>query len=290
MLRIVVLLIVAATIAVSASAQISLVDDLGRNVTLASPAKRIISLAPSITETLFAIGAGGRIAGVTDFCNHPAEAAIKQRVGGVINPNIETIVSLKPDLIILSMEGNVRDDFTKLVEFGIPVMVSNPRNLDGIYHSISQLGVLTGRIQEAEALVSSLRERATVVATQAAARQKRSLLMFVSLEPVIVAGSGTFIAELIALAGGRNAAADAPSTYPLYSREAVLKDNPDVLIFLADVLSSPAGLTDRYPEWSSLKALRRKQVHTINADIVSRPGPRAVEALEILFTLIHKNH
>ncbi len=290
LLRIVFLVFAAVATALQSFAQISLVDDLGRNVSLATPAKRIVSLAPSMTETLFAIGAGGQIAGVTDYCNYPGEATRKQRVGGVINPSIETIVSLKPDLIVLSMEGNVRDDFTKLTEFGIPVMVSNPRNLDGIYRSISQLGMLTGRTGQAETLVTSLRTRANAVTRKASSLPKRSLLMFVSLEPIIVAGSGTFIAELIALAGGRNTAVHAPSTYPLYSREAVLKDNPDLLIFLADVLSSPAGLAGKYPEWLSLKALRSNQVHTINADIVSRPGPRAVEALETLFTLIHNTH
>lgn len=288
-MRILIVVIAGLTAAVQAFAQISLIDDLGRRVTLAAPAKRIVSLAPSITETLFAIGAGGQIAGVTDYCNYPEEATRKPHVGGVINPSIETVIGLKPDLILLSMEGNMRDDFAKLTAFGIPVVVSNPRTLEGIYRSISHLGIVTGRTEQAKTLVSSLRSRASAVLRKASALPKRSLLLFVALEPIVVVGNGTFIAELLESAGGINTAAQAPSSYPLYSREAVLKDNPDLLIFLSDVLSSPAGLAGRYPEWSSLKALRHKQVYTINADIVSRPGPRAVEALETLFTLIHNS-
>ncbi|MBX2990719.1 MAG: cobalamin-binding protein [Bacteroidetes bacterium] len=274
-------------IASSSFSQVSIIDDLQRTVILRSPAQRIVSLAPSITETLFAVGAGDQIVGVTDYCNYPAEAKTKQRVGGVINPNIETIISLKPDLIVLSMEGNVREDFNKLTGFGIPVFVTNPRSLDGIYTSISQLGTLTGRAAQAMTVVHSLKTRADSIVLAASASKRHTVLLFVSLQPVIVVGQGTFLAELISLAGGVNTAAKASSTYPAYSREAVLKDNPDVLIFLSDVLSDPAGLIHLYPEWSTLNAYRQKKIFRIDSDIVSRPGPRAIEGLEALHKLIH---
>lgn len=270
--------------------QIRVVDDLQRTVVLSSPAQRIVSLAPSITETLFAVGAGDQIVGVTDYCNYPAQAKTKQRVGGVINPNIETIISLKPDLIVLSMEGNVREDFNKLTGFGIPVFVTNPRSLDGIYTSISQLGILAGRAVQALRLVHSLNMRADSIVLAASTSRGRTVLLFVSLQPIIVVGQGTFLAELIKLAGGVNTAAKASSTYPAYSREAVLKDNPDVLIFLSDVLSDPASLTDLYPEWSTVNAYRQKRIFKIDSDIVSRPGPRAIEGLEALHNLIHQGH
>ena len=267
--------------------QITLVDDLHRTVSLPTSAQRIVSLAPSITETLFAIGAGNQIVGVTDYCNYPPEAKMKQRVGGIINPNIETIVGLKPDLIVLSMEGNVREDFNKLTSFGIPVFVTNPRNLNGIYKSIEQLGTLTGKTENAQQLVHWLQSRTDSIAKMVAQVKKRAVLFFVSLQPIIVVGKNTFLAELIELAGGINTASKATSTYPTYSREAVLKDNPDVLIFMSDVLSNPTDLVKLYPEWSKLKAFRQKKIFGIDADIVTRPGPRAVDGLEALYKLIH---
>ena len=272
---------------VFAQHRISVTDDLTRDVTLAQPAKRIVSLAPSITETLFAIDAGSQVIGVTDYCNYPVQAKSKRCVGGVINPNIETIVSLKPDLIVLSMEGNVRDDFNKLKSLGVPVFVTNPRDLKGIYRSIDQLGVLTGKGAKAMQLIRSLHVRADFVAKQAAAGQGSSVLVFVSLQPIMVVGKNTFLAELITLAGGANTAVKASSTYPTYSREAVLKDNPDVLIFMSDVLTNPSDLVAHYPEWSTLKAFQTNRIFSVDPDIVSRPGPRAVDGLEALYTLIH---
>ena len=269
-----------------AFSQISFVDDLNRTVTLSSPAKRIVSLAPSITETLFAIGAGNSVVGVTDYCNYPPEAKTKQRVGGVVNPSIETIVSLKPDLIVLSMEGNVREDFKKITSFGIPVFVTNPRNLQGIYTSIEQLGTLTGRKETADRLVKSLRSRADSVHAIVVKGKRRSVLVFVSLQPIIVVGQNTFFAELIELAGGMNAVKKGASTYPTYSREAVLKSNPDVLIFMSDILANPANLVTLFPEWTKLNAYRHKRIFRIDADIVSRPGPRAVDGIETLHDLL----
>lgn len=273
--------------AFTAAAEIRVVDDLQRTVSLPAPAQRVVSLAPSITETLFAIGAGEQVVGVTDYCNYPPEARHKQRVGGIINPSIETIVSLKPDLILLSMEGNVRTDFEKLTALGVSVFVTNPRTLEGIYLSILRVGQLVGRADSAGRLVHFLRVRADEIRQKAQHATRRSVLLFVSLQPIIVAGTGTFLAELISQAGGENAAAGASSHYPSYSREAVLKDDPDVLIFLSSIGGSNAELARLYPEWSKLKAFRRGAVYHVNADVVSRPGPRAVDALDTLFTILH---
>jgi iron complex transport system substrate-binding protein len=273
--------------ALPAGAEIRVVDDLQRTVSLPAPARRVVSLAPSITETLFALGAGDQVVGVTDYCNFPPEAQQKHRVGGIVNPSIETIVRLKPDLILLSVEGNVRTDFEKLTMLGASVFVTNPRTLEGIYSSILRVGQLVGKEDSAARLVRTLRKRADSIRKNAKHEARPSVLLFVSLQPVIVAGPGTFLAELIAYAGGENAAARAPSHYSAYSREAVLKDDPDVLIFLSDIGGSNDELVRLYPEWSNLKAFRRGAVYRVNADIVSRPGPRAVDALDTLFTILH---
>ncbi len=273
----------------STVAQISLNDDLARVISLTSTPTRIISLAPSITETLFSVGAGKQVAGVTDYCNYPAEARQKPHVGGVINPSIETIISLAPDLIILSMEGNVREDFAKLVSLGIPVFVTNPRNLSGIYKSISDLGRLTGHSARAETLVTALKARERTIAAPMHLRVEQKVMLIVSLQPLIVAGSRTFIAELMELAGGLNIARTSPGTYPTYSRESVVAENPDVIIAMSDAVKSTAELLEAYPEWAQLSAVKNQKVFRIDSDIISRPGPRALEGLEALHSMISFN-
>jgi iron complex transport system substrate-binding protein len=271
----------------SAVAQISLTDDIGRTVTLPQRPERIVSLAPSITETLFAIGAGEQVAGVTDYCTYPEEARKKPRVGGMVNPSIETIVDLRPDLIILSMEGNLRDDFRKLTELGAPVFVSNPRTLHGIYASISALGLLTGREKESARVVAGMQERERHVTAPMRVRIEPSVLLIVSLQPLMVAGRGTFLAELLSMAGGRNLAGTSPSTYPQFSREAVVEGDPDVLLVLSDAGGKENDIADTYPEWRRLKAVRTGRVYRVDSDLLSRPGPRAAEALELIARLLH---
>ncbi|HMK39026.1 MAG TPA: cobalamin-binding protein [Bacteroidota bacterium] len=268
-------------------AQISVVDDIQRTVTLARPAVRIVSLAPSITECLFALGAGDQVKGVTDFCNYPPEARGKTHVGGMINPSIEAVVGLEPDLVVLSMEGNVREDFRRLTSFGTPVFVSNPRTLEGIYSSLRALGALTGRADSARHLVARLQSREDAVRSAARGALPVRVLLLVSLQPLMCAGGNTFIDELIRTAGGTNLAARARGTYPAYSRESVIADDPDVIIVTSDILSAVAALKEMFPEWGTVGAVRNDRVFSLDADLVSRPGPRALDALETLFHLLH---
>jgi iron complex transport system substrate-binding protein len=266
--------------------QIAVTDDLQRIITLPAPAKQVVSLAPSITETLFAIDAGDQVAGVTDYCNYPPKAKTKHRVGGVINPSIETIISLKPDLIIVSMEGNVREDFNTLVDLGVPVFVTNPRTFEGIHKSIRDIGALTGRREQAARLVWSMRKREDSIKAFSKEEKKKTLCI-VSLQPLIVVGSKTFLSELLDLAGARNVAGSMPSTYPAISREAVIKQNPEVIIVMSDAVSNTEDLVSHYPEWKQLDAVRDARVFRIDSDLVSRPGPRAIDALATLFHLLH---
>ena len=268
-------------------AQIRVVDDLRRTVTLLRPAERIVSLAPSITESLFALGAGDRVKGVTDYCNYPPEARLKPHVGGMINPSIEAVVGLEPDLVVMSMEGNERDDFRRLTSFGTPVYVSNPRTLGGIYASLRALGTLSGREESADTLIATLQSREGAVRTAAAGSSPVRVLLLVSLQPLMCAGSTTFIDELLRAAGGTNLAARALGTYPSYSRENVIADNPQVIVMTADLLPDGARLRSTFPEWGSVDAVRNNRVFTLDADLLSRPGPRALDALEKLFHLLH---
>jgi iron complex transport system substrate-binding protein len=267
-------------------AQISLVDDLSRTVTLPHAAARVVSLAPSITESLFAIGAGGQVVGVTNYCNYPPAASACQRVGGMINPSIEMIAGLAPDLIVISMEGNQRQDFAALTGLHIPVFVTNPRTLDGINRSLLQLGKLTGHSRQAEALVDSLARRTRSLTSARPAGRTRTLLL-VSVQPLMAAGAKNFLNEMLETAGAQNIAASTGLTYPSLSRESILEQNPDVILVTSDACDSTARFTSMYPEWSRLSAVRNNRLYRINADIVARPGPRAVEGLALLISYLH---
>lgn len=267
-------------------AQVTVVDDIQRTVSLRIPAARVVSLAPSITESLFAIGAGDRVVGVTDYCDYPPAARRKPRVGGMINPNMEAVVALKPDLIVLSMEGNIRDDFRRLTGLGFPVLVTNPRTFEGIYRSIGQLGTLTGCADSAARLVASLRAREAALRKQAGNEAVRTLLV-VSVQPLLVAGRNTFIHELLEAAGAVNLAAYARGNYPAYSRETVIANNPDVILVTSDAVADASSLTRLFPEWQIVAAVRHRRIHRVESNLVTRPGPRALDALESLVHILH---
>jgi iron complex transport system substrate-binding protein len=265
---------------------VELVDDLGRNVTLPTVAHNVVSLAPSVTESLFAIGAADQIAGVTDYCNFPEAAKHKPHVGGLLNPSLEAIVALRPDLVVVSMEGNLRDDYVRLTSLDIPVFVTNPRTLEGIRRSLRQLGILTGHAAEAESLALSLQRREESLLASVPKTRTKTLLV-VSVQPLIVVGTGTFLNELLQRAGAENLGAGTKGTYPTLSRESVLERNPDVILLMGEIVRDPSILTQLFPEWSQLNAIRKHRVHNVNADILSRPGPRAVDGLALLITLLH---
>ncbi len=281
------MLAAALLLAPSARAEIHVTDDLGRAVDLPAPALRVVSLAPSLTESLFAIGAGVNVVGRTIYCNYPAEALRVPAVGGMTNPSIESIVARRPDLIVVSMEGNTPDDFRRLTSLGIPLYVSNPRTLEDMYRSLDRLGVLTGREGRARRLVDSLQR--TERELRATARPSpRSALVLVSLQPLMAAGANTLLNELLTLAGARNPAASLPGHYPAISREMVIADPPDVLFVTGDLPSDPASLTSLFPEWKRLNALLEGRVYSLNADIASRPGPRSLEALRAIIDCLSR--
>lgn len=273
----------------SATAQIVIVDDLQRSVSLRAPAQRIISLAPSITESLFMIGAGDQICGVTDFCTYPEAATTKAHIGGMTTPSIEAIISLKPDLIFISMEGNTRQTFDRLTGLGMLVFVTNPRSLEGIRRSIEQLGSLTGHRREAETLIASMQARQESVRVRSGTTRTTALLL-ISLEPLLAAGKNTFIDDLLQHAGAENLAASAPGTYPALSREAVLVMNPEVIIVTSDLAADSSSLLSRFPEWTQLSAARNGGIYRIDPDLVSRPGPRALDGLELLTHFLHTHN
>jgi iron complex transport system substrate-binding protein len=266
---------------------ISRTDDVGHTIVLRHTPQRIVSLAPSITETLFALGLDSSIVGVTDYCDYPLAATLKAKVGGIMNPDIERIIALRPDLVFMSGSGNMKSDYDKLTSSGIPVFVSYPRTIEDVFKSISDAGVLTSTPSRADSLLLILRQRKNELVSQAAARQKRTVLMLLSLNPIVAIGPGTFLDEMITLANGENIARTATTAYPLLSREEILGRRPDVIIATSDIVRSTDDILSSYPEWKTLPAIRNNRVGIVDASLVSRPGPRIVDGLAAVVKAIH---
>jgi iron complex transport system substrate-binding protein len=257
---------------------VALKDDRGVTVRLATPPRRVVSMAPSLTEIVFLLGRDGSLVGVTRFCNVPAAASALPKIGGVSDPDVERIVALSPDLVLCTTDGNPRDKVRALEEMGIPCFAVAPQDLEAVFAAIERLGVLLGDEERGRAEAAALRRRALLARPSSSDVEIPSVLFVVSTTPVIAAGEGTFMDELVRLAGGRNAAARFSGRYPRLSVEELVAARPDV-IFVAGM----AGVERFSPEitrWKEVPAFRDAAVITLDGDLVTRPGPRLVTALE----------
>ena len=255
-------------------------DELGRTVTVTPHPRRIVSLAPSITETLFALGLGDSIVGVTSYCDYPPEALQKERIGDTMRPSIEKIVALKPDLAIASTASQLEQFVSKLDEVGIPVYISTPLDLEGVLMSITKLGDLTARSDHANELTARLRARIEAVRERVMNRERPRVLFILGTEPLIIAGGKSFINDLITQAGGRSISQDEKTEYPQYSLETVVARQPEVIFLQAGEASLPERL-------KQTPAAQSGRVFRLNDDLIIRPGPRIIDGLEQMAALIH---
>lgn len=267
---------------------ITITDDLGKQVTIEEVPQRIISLSPSNTEILFALGLGDRVVGVTNVCNYPPEAKEKEKIGGYSNPSLEKIINLKPDLILATF-GNPGKLIDQLKKFDLPVVGLNPKTIEEIFGSIELVGKITDKEEKALELVENLRGRTEKVLakTEKLTQEQRPRVLYVVwYKPLWTAGSGTFIDELIQKAGGINIAGDL-SGWPKMSLEAVIEKNPEIIIVGE---GHPGGLIETVKAESTLSetdAFKNNKIFIIDADIVSRTGPRIIDALEEMAKIIH---
>jgi iron complex transport system substrate-binding protein len=278
----------AATAAVApAPATLTVVDSLGRRVLFREAPRRIVSLAPSVTEILFAVGAGPQLVGDTKYCNYPSEAAALPKIGGYTAKTIslEAVVDLTPDLVIAGTASQ-KPVVEALEKLGIPVLVSAPDSFEAVYASIEQIGAVTNHAPAAAALVAHMRERVDAVTAKVAlvpAEQRPSVFWEVFDEPLTTAGPHTFVGQMIQLAGATNIFSDAREDYPQVSAEALLERNPDVIL---GPITQSAKLTPdliaHRPGWATIKAVRDGRVYLLDGDMTSRFGPRLVDALEAL--------
>jgi ABC-type Fe3+-hydroxamate transport system substrate-binding protein len=252
-------------------------DDTGHRVTLPDHVHRIVCLAPSITDTVYAIGAGADVAGITDYTRYPPEARQKPSIGEVLRPSLERIAVLHPDLVIGIASFNDAETIRGIERMGIPVFLVNPSGLAGLYASIASIGRALGRETDAAAQVARLRERERRVRSQAAAKRP-SVFLAISLDPCITAGGGAFITELLSAAGADSVTADLAQEWINVNIEAVIPRKPEFILLLQD---SPFGLKEMRERagWRSLEAVRLGRVLRID-DRLQYPSPVAFDALE----------
>jgi len=265
---------------------VTVTDDRGKSISIASAPKRIVSIAPSSTEVVFAIGAGDRVVAVDDFSDFPAAAKALPKVGG-FKASPEKIVSFQPDLVLATTTGDLP---AALESSGLKVIVLEPADIEAVYKSVTLLGNVLDRDAASRDLVSSMRSRIAAVGDKAKAAPKvRVLHELDASDPskIFVAGPGNFIDSMIATAGGTNVAAAAKSAYPQLSNEEIVRSDPEVIVLSDAAFGASPDVVSARPGWSAIAAIRTKRVYPIDPDIVSRPGPRLADAVEAYAKLLH---
>ena len=247
---------------------------------MAAP-QRIVSLAPSITENLFALGVGDRVVGVTSWCDYPEEAKTKTVVGDALSLNLEVLLSLEPDLVV-GDSTLVQGHLETLESFGIPTFVVSPSTIAEVQHSLIELGEAVGEPKKGEELAAAMAARLAELTGSVQRSFKPRVWLEVWNDPFMTAGPGSFMHELVELAGGENIAADAGSPWPVFSEEVVIERDPQVIILtnynLIEALNRPA--------WQGTSALQNGHVYEVNADLYARSTPRILDAVEGLIAIL----
>ena len=264
-------------------------DSLARDVMVCSVPMRIISLAPSITEMIYFLGLGDRLVGVTRFSYFPEEARIKPRVGAYTDINVEKVITLNPDLVIATADGNKRGDVEMLEEAGIPVYVVNPRGVSQVLDTMEKLGEICGVPDRARRLVRYLRERVVRVVKAVEGKGRPRVLLVIQVKPLMSVNRNTIHHDIIQLAGGMNMAEGQPITYPKLNMEEVIRKRPDVIIISSMKRGGQFEKARRewFLRWPTLTAVRKGNVYLIDSDLIDRPAPRIVAGLEEMARLIH---
>lgn len=261
------------------------VDAVGRSVALDAPPQRIVSLVPSVTEILFALGAGEKLVGVTDYCNYPAEARQRPQIGAYAEPNLEAIIAARPDIIFAAADGNRRSFVERLDALGFTTYVTYPKTLDDVVTLVVTLGEVAGHVDTANALAEDMRQRIERVHQQSIGKSTPRTLITVMLKPLYVAGTGTMADDLLRIAGGVNSVPLDGGSYPTWGIEGLLQNDPEVII----VSPHPADTTPDvyFQQWPQLQAVQQQRVYSINVDWLHRPSPRVVLGLEALHRALH---
>ena len=278
-------------LATVAAGELTAVDDLGNTVILEAAPLRLVSLAPSNTEILFAMGLGERVVGVTKFCNYPPATAGITPVAGYSDLSVETVLTVEPDLVVAA-RGNDIEGLESLRQLAVPVFALDVQSIDQLLNAIERLGRLTGADSSAAALAADLSRRAEAVRQRVSAVERRPRVMWASVqEPIYTAGAHTIIDDVLTRAGGDNLGRRADTPWPQVSLETVVDWQPEVIVTTymaggADAVGAAIEQLQGLSGWKELPAVKTGRVHYVEADWLSRPGPRLIDALEQVAELI----
>jgi iron complex transport system substrate-binding protein len=260
------------------------VDGSGRKVRLGT-VKRAVSLAPSSTEILFAVGAGSLLVGVDRYSDWPPAAKSIERVGADIDPSLERVLALKPDVVFTAASANTAATVEALERLGLPVVVSEVGTLDDVYRDVALLGEAVGRRAQADEVVRTMRARIGAVSARVNALPAVPAVVVVWSQPLTVAGGKSHVAELLRAAGGTNIAADSPQPFPIFSLERVVERAPEVIVVGSHADVDPPLQPLR--ALTSVPAVRNHRIVLIDGDVMFRPGPRLPEGVEALGRALH---
>ena len=262
-------------------------DEMGRSVDVDTPPQRIISLAPHITEILFDLGLEDKLVGVTQYSDYPEAAKKIERVGSYVRLNIEKIISLNPDLVISTAGGNPREVIERLTSLGLKVFVIHPKKIEDIYSNIRSLAAITGRKEMGEKLADNLKDRVDNITHKVKGLPRPSVFLQLGASPLLTASESTFIDDLLKKAGGRNIAADEPARYPVYSMEAVINREPDVIITMLMGSERDVAAKKYWEKWPTIPAVKNGRLFHVDPSLVNRPSPRLADGLEIVARKLH---
>ncbi|MBZ0134281.1 MAG: cobalamin-binding protein [Rhodocyclaceae bacterium] len=273
--------LIALLIAAPALADIAVRDDTGQTIRLARPAQRIVSLAPHITENLFAIGAGGRVVGTVDFSNYPEAAKRIPRVGGYEKIDLEAVAALRPDLVIAWESGNIASHVAKLKAIGLPVLLTDTKRIEDVPADLERLGELSGARDEARAAAAQFRSRLAALTARHAARPRVATFYQVWNQPLMTVGGGQIISDAIHLCGGDNVFAGLRQMAAAVTVEAVLAANPEAIVASGMDEARPEWL-DEWRRWPALTAVARNNLFFVPPDHLQRHTPRILDGIERL--------
>ncbi len=265
----------------------SFTDGLGRAVSITTDPQRVISLAPNVTEILFALGLESRVVGVTSYCDFPEAAKAKEKVGDTLQPNLEKIISLKPDLVVVSTSSQLENLTRRLDQLAIPVYVTNSRTVREVAASIRSLGEITGTLERARRIAVEMESRINAVVRRVNGLPRPRVLYVLQTGPLITAGRNTFINDLINIAGGKSISGDETAEYPQFSRETVVARAPDIIVAPSIHGAELVKESDLRRDFATTPAIRSNRIVWVTPDLVDRPGPRIVDGLEQLAKGLH---
>lgn len=273
------------SLAVPCFASRTVKDELGRSMEVTDHPHRVVCLVPSVVDIVYSLGAGEDVVAISDFTKYPKEALQKPSIGLPLNPSIETIIALHPDLVLGSGDMNTLESAGHLQRLGIPVFMVDPHGIEGIYASILSLGRALNRERDANSLVGRLRARVNAVKARVADKPKLRVFMAIWYDPVMTIGSRAFISELIEAAGGRSVTNDIAQEWPEVSLETIVSRQPDALLLVSGSRITVEELKTR-PGWEHVTAVQQGRVYYTD-DRIQYPSPVAFDALEDLAKQFH---